>query len=222
MVKNLKQHYIYEGQSYTLPRLFSTVITKRSGDIIGSITVTTARGLPVKLVYIRNRNVHREDLVLLSTDTALDDAEIVRLYARRWSIEEAFRNQKQYFKLGNESQARSYDNTVAFAHLASIRYIMAEFACRNVKDSRCISDWAAQACEQMEDIPYVNAIESLMLCFSNIADELNKKGFLKAHFLEQAETFISAHLSSCFTWINSYLQEVLQLNNSPIKIQSCF
>lgn len=76
----------------------------------------------------------------------------------------------------------------------------------------------------MEDIiPYVNAIESLMLCFSNNADELNKKGFLKAHFLEQAETFISAaHLSSWFTGISSYLQEVLQLNNSHTKIQSCF
>ena len=222
MVRNLKQRYILDGKSYTLPRLFSTVITKRSGDITGSITVTTARRLPVRLVYIRNRNAHREYLALLSTDTALDDTEIVRLYARRRSVEEAFRAQKQYFRLGTESHGRSYDNTAAFAHLASIRYIMAEFTYRNVKDLRCVSDWAAQACGQMEDIPYVDAVESLMLCFRNIADELNKKGFLKTRFPDQAEAFISNHLSSWFNGINSYLQEVLQLNKSPAKIQSCF
>ncbi|MDE6923632.1 MAG: hypothetical protein K2P59_00010 [Acetatifactor sp.] len=49
--------------------------------------MTTKTGIPVKIVIVRNRNKKSECLYLLSTDCSLSDAEIVRIYGNRWSIE---------------------------------------------------------------------------------------------------------------------------------------
>lgn len=57
------------------------------GNIFGSVVVTTKTGIPVKIVIIRNCNKKSECLYLLSTDFSLSDAEIVRIYGNRWSIE---------------------------------------------------------------------------------------------------------------------------------------
>ena len=57
---------------------------------------------------IRNRNKKSECLYLLSTDTSLNNAEIVRIYGNRWSIECFFKASKSFLKLGSEFQSRSY------------------------------------------------------------------------------------------------------------------
>ena len=87
MVKQLKQRYNYCGKAYTLPQLRKFVCFDGSRDIFGSLVVTTRTGIPVKLVFVRNRNKKSECLYLLSTDCGLSDAEIVRIYGNRWSIE---------------------------------------------------------------------------------------------------------------------------------------
>lgn len=48
---------------------------------------TTKTGIPVKIVFVRNRNKKSECLYVLSTDISLSDVEIVRIYGKRWSIE---------------------------------------------------------------------------------------------------------------------------------------
>ncbi len=57
---------------------------------------------------MRNRNKKSECLYLLSTDTSLNNAEIVRIYGNRWSIECFFKASKSFLKLGSEFQSRSY------------------------------------------------------------------------------------------------------------------
>ena len=57
---------------------------------------------------MRNRNKKSECLYLLSTDTSLNNAEIVRIYGNRWSIECFFKASKFFLKLGSEFQSRSY------------------------------------------------------------------------------------------------------------------
>lgn len=42
--------------------------------------------IPVKLVYVRNRNKRNEYLLLLSTDLSLSEEEIIQLYGKRWKI----------------------------------------------------------------------------------------------------------------------------------------
>ena len=87
MVKQLKQRYNYQGKADTLPELRGLVRFDNNKNIFGSIIVTTKTGIPVKIVIVRNRNKKSGCLYLLSTDCSLSDAEIVRIYGNRWSIE---------------------------------------------------------------------------------------------------------------------------------------
>ena len=108
MVKQLQQRYTYNGRQYTLPGLKKFVDFSSAGNIFGSLVVTTKTGIPVKIIFVRNRNKKSECLYLLSTDTSLKDTEIVRIYGNRWSIECFFKASKSFLKLGSEFQSRSY------------------------------------------------------------------------------------------------------------------
>lgn len=87
MIKEMKQRYLVQGQRMTLSAVFQSLPKSSTNDIKGSVVVHTSCGLPVKLVFVRNRNKRREWLTILSTDVTLDAAEIVRIYGMRWSIE---------------------------------------------------------------------------------------------------------------------------------------
>lgn len=56
MVKQLKQRYTYKGKKYTLHRLKRMVRFEDAKNIFGSLVVTTKTGIPVKIVFVRNRN----------------------------------------------------------------------------------------------------------------------------------------------------------------------
>ncbi len=86
MVKQLQQRYTYNRRQYTLPGLKKFVDFSGARNIFGSLVVTTKTGIPVKIVFVRNRNKKSECLYLLGTDTSLNDAEIVRIYGNRWSV----------------------------------------------------------------------------------------------------------------------------------------
>ena len=107
MVKQLQQRYTYNGRQYTLPGLKKFVDFSSVGNIFGSLVVTTKTGISVKIVFVRNRNKKSECLYLLSTDTSLNNAEIVRIYGNRWSIECFFKASKFFLKLGSEFQSRT-------------------------------------------------------------------------------------------------------------------
>ncbi|WP_243167847.1 hypothetical protein [Anaerocolumna cellulosilytica] len=94
MVKQLKQRYFFRGKAYTLPELRKFVSHEYAANIFGSLVVTTKERIPVKIVVIRNRNWKSECLYLLSTDCSLSDAEIVRIYGNRWSIDVFFKASK--------------------------------------------------------------------------------------------------------------------------------
>lgn len=79
MVKAMKQRYRFDGKSLTLQELYALLPKHKNKEILGSIIAQTACGLPIKLVFVQNRNRRRDWLVLLSTDLALTDAEIVRI-----------------------------------------------------------------------------------------------------------------------------------------------
>lgn len=86
MVKQLKQRYYFNGRLYTLPELQKFVNYSGASNIFGSLYVTTKNGIPVKIVFVRNRNKKSECLYLLSTNTMLSDSEIVRIYGNRWNV----------------------------------------------------------------------------------------------------------------------------------------
>lgn len=84
MVKQLNQRYRFNGKMYTLPELQKFADDNGESNIFGSLCVTTKNGIPVKIVFVRNRNKKSECLYILSTDITLADSEIVRVYGNRW------------------------------------------------------------------------------------------------------------------------------------------
>lgn len=93
MVKQMKQRYRYNEKLLKLDHLFRLVRpTLQKKDILGSIQVRlqTDKQTPIKIVFVRNRNKKSEWLAILSTDTALSDEEIVRIYGILWDIIRTF------------------------------------------------------------------------------------------------------------------------------------
>ena len=88
MLKDNKQVYHYKGKLVNLKQIASNYIRFNTpDDIFGSITVRPKKHrIPVKLVFVRNRNKHDEYIIILSTDCSLSDAEIMRRYGYRWPV----------------------------------------------------------------------------------------------------------------------------------------
>ena len=169
MVKQLKQRYNYKGRAYTLPELRKFVRFDGARNIFGSLCVTTKNGIPVKIVFVRNRNKKSECLYLLSTDCSLSDAEIVRIYGNRWSIECFFKASKSFMKLGTEFQSRSYDAMVSHTTIVFTRYILLEWIRRNRNDQKTYGELFFMFCDDIQDMDLTNALQGLMSLFTDIA-----------------------------------------------------
>ena len=165
MVKQLKQRYRYRGKAYTLPQLRKFVRFDNINNIFGSVVVTTKGGIPVKIVIVRNRNKKSECLYLLSTDCSLSDAEIVRVYGNRWSIECFFKAAKTCLKLGTEFQSRSYDAMVSHTAVVFTRYAILEWIRRNENDEKTYGELFFMLCEDIQDMDLTTALQSLMALF---------------------------------------------------------
>lgn len=165
MVKQLKQRYYYQGRAYTLPQLRRFVRFGSSRDIFGSVIVTTKKGIPVRIVIVRNRNRKSECLYLLSTDCSLSDAEIVRIYGNRWSIECFFKASKSFLKLGTEFQSRTYDAMVSHTAIVFTRYTILEWIRRNENDQKTYGELFFMFCEDIQDMDLTDALQSLMALF---------------------------------------------------------
>lgn len=168
MVKQLNQRYNYKGKAYTLPELQKFVSFDGAGNIFGSLCVTTKNGIPVKIVFVRNRNKRSECLYLLSTNCSLSDAEIVRIYGNRWSIECFFKASKSFMKLGTEFQSRSYDAIVSHTTIVFTRYILLEWIRRNQNDQKTYGELFFMFCDDIQDMNLTNALQGLMSLFTDI------------------------------------------------------
>ena len=166
MVKQLKQKYIYYGKEYTLPQLKKYMQHENGDNILGSIIVSTKKeSIPVKIVFVRNRNKKSECLYLLSTDCSLNEAEIVRIYGNRWSIEVFFKASKSCFKLATEFQSRSYDAIVSHTAIVFTRYTLLEWIRRNRNDHKTYGELFYMFCDDIQDMDLTNALKSLMALF---------------------------------------------------------
>lgn len=177
MLKKGNQRYFYRDRLYTVKGLTRLVSMKRGGgSILGSIVVRTkANGIPVKIIFVRNRNNRSEYITILTTDCSLSDQEAVRIYGERWNIELFFRASKSLLNLGKESQGLSYDTLVGSTSIVFTRFILLELLRRRANDQKTICELFFVCCEDVHDIEYCEALRSLMSIFM---DGL-KKGTIK-------------------------------------------
>ena len=165
MVKQLKQRYTYQSKLYTLNQLEKYVEFNNAKNIFGSLIVTTKTGIPVKIVFVRNRNKKSECLYILSTDCSLADEEIVRIYGNRWSIECFFKSSKSFLKLGTEFQSQDYGAMVCHTTIVFTRYIILEWIRRNQNDQKTYGELFFMFCDDVRDMDLTTALQSLMALF---------------------------------------------------------
>ena len=172
MLKNNRQMYHFNGGLYNLDSLAAYFARMNvAGDILGSVVVKTKRKhIPVKLVFVRNRNNRSEYIIILSTDCSLSDAEIIRRYGYRWSIECCFKISKSLLKLGKEFQPVNYDTTVSSTALVFTRFIILEWIRRKSSDSHSLGEIFFYCYDDVRDIELSDALNKLM---SIIADGLS-------------------------------------------------
>ena len=166
MVKDLKQRYYHNGRLYTLPQLAKIAMDKDNKRLYRSLLVRTRKNnLPVRIVFVQNRNKKSELLYLLSTDNALSEDEIIRIYGMRWNIETFFKAGKSLLKLGSEFQTRSYDSAVAHTAIVFARYTFLEWLRRQENDPKTYGGLFFALCEDVQDMELSEALRSLMSLF---------------------------------------------------------
>ncbi|KAF1083728.1 Transposase DDE domain protein [Sporotomaculum syntrophicum] len=173
MVKQMNQRYDFNGHSMSLPDLKATLKEKNHREIIGSCCVKIKNGIPVKIVFIQNRNNKREWLAILTTDLELDDAEIVRIYGMRWGIEVFFKSAKSLFKLGSEFQGKSFDMLIAHTTVVFTRYMLLEWERRQNQDYRSYGELFFMLCDEIQDIDFETALKQLMLFFTKLLNNFS-------------------------------------------------
>ena len=172
MVKDAKQRYLYRRRAFTLPQLAKLAVRRNAGTPYRSLVVKTGKhNIPVRIIFVQNRNKKSEFLYLLTTDIALSDDEAIRLYGNRWSIETFFKSSKSLFRLCNEFQTRNYDSALAHTALVFTRYMVLEWIRRKDNDQRTCGGIFFARCDEVQDMELSEALRSLMTLFVEIMNE---------------------------------------------------
>jgi hypothetical protein len=177
-VKDINQRYIYQGHALSLSRLYAAIPKNGKAQIIGSVQVksTTEGEVASKIVFVRHRNNRKEWLAILTTDVTLEDAEIVRIYGMRWSIEPFHKVAKSLLKLGKEFEGRSYDMMISHTTIVFSRYLVLEWERRVNNDDRTCGGMFFLFCDEVKDMDVKTALQQLMIyVFSLIVDKANQE-----------------------------------------------
>ncbi len=165
MIKDMKQRYVLGEDLVTLKELYQRLPRSTKIDVLGSFLVQTACGLPIRLVFVQNRNCRREWLVILSTDTELSDTEIVRIYGMRWSIETFFKFIKSHLKLGTEFQGRSFDSLICHTTIVFSRYLLLEWERRANQDARSLGGLFFLFADEVRELDFKSALQQIVVFF---------------------------------------------------------
>ena len=127
--------------------------------------------IPAKVVYVRNRNKRKEYLCLISTDTNLDENEIIRIYGKRWDIEVFFKVCKSYLNLSRGCNSLSYDAMTAHTAVVFTRYMMLSLESRESNDNRSLGELFLYFSDEMSDITWIQAFQMLLQMFRTMLTE---------------------------------------------------
>lgn len=150
--------YNYDGLRLSAMDIYRRM-NKRRGQakILACATVSLNGKVPARLVFVRDKR-KKDWLVVLSTDTELTDADIVRIYGKRWDIEVFFKMAKQHLKLVKEIQCRDFDALIAHTSIVFLRYMFLAYQCRMLADHRTFGDLFYACCDEVHDITFMEAI----------------------------------------------------------------
>ena len=172
--KMYRVYYTYNGKRYNLSRLFEVVPHHRHKDIIASVNVKIHNAdneeMNAKIIFLSTNN-GKDWIALLSTDTALSDEEIIRIYGKRWNIEVMFKTSKSFLHLDTELQSLRFESLYAHTAIVYLRYIMLAYESRVSQDNRTCGELFFIICDELKDISYLEALTILLTCFINAAKD---------------------------------------------------
>ncbi|SDI68453.1 Transposase DDE domain-containing protein [Natribacillus halophilus] len=176
MVKKMKQRYIVDGKQVDLEQLYRLAVPRTGKKaLLRSIHTTMANGVPVKVVFVRNRNKKSDWLAILSTDCTLSDQEIIRIYGMRWDIEVFFKTSKSLLKLQKEFQGRSYDSLISHTTIVFARYIVLAWQNRCSTDQRTLGGMFYDVCDEVSELDWAVALQQLIELLEDVFNNSNKK-----------------------------------------------
>jgi hypothetical protein len=156
--------------------------------------------IPAKVVYVRNKNKRNEYLCIISTDTPLDEDEIIRIYGKRWDIEVFFKVCKSYLRLSKECNSLSYDAMTAHVAVVFTRYMMLSIENRESQDERSLGELFLYFSDEMSDITWIQAFQIMLQMFKTLLTDN----------LELSEEKICNLVDAFMNAIPSALKAVLQ------------
>lgn len=125
--KTEKIHYIHQGCRQDVKAIYKQHRKRRGrSKYLLSVEAAVVKGeesLPVRLVFVRNRNHRKDWLVLVRTDMSLTAEEVIRLYGKCWGIEVFFKVCKSNLLLRKEYHCLSYDGLTAHVSMVFVRFI---------------------------------------------------------------------------------------------------
>ena len=170
--KTPKMFFRYKGEDMSLITIYNRNKKKRGRSrYLLSVLVDVVKDgkvIPAKVVYVRNRNKRKEYLCLISTDTTLDENEIIRIYGKRWDIEVFFKVCKSYLNLSRECNSLSYDAMTAHTAVVFTRYMMLSLESREGSDNRSLGELFLYFSDEMSDITWIQAFRMLLQMFRTI------------------------------------------------------
>ena len=183
IAKRSNKKYVFNGQRLNCKEIF-TQSKKRRGRSKYLLSVNAQLPyqpdqkseeilIPVKLVFVRNKNKRNEYLVLLSTDLSLSEEDVIRIYSKRWDIEVFFKTCKSVLKLTGECRSLSYDAMCAQTAIVFARYMLLAVEARQEKDIRTAGPLLCAICDEIADVTFGQAFEILQQIWTNLLRELN-------------------------------------------------
>ena len=191
--KTEKIHYLHEGVMQDVKAIYKGHRKQRGrSKYLLSVEAAVCKGdeyLPVRLVFVRNRNNRKDWLVLVTTDLSLTEEEVIRIYGKRWGIEVFLKACKSYLRLEKDCRALSYDAMTAHVSVVFARYMFLAVEQRESKDDRSIGELFYLS---VDELPDVCTAEALRLLVSLFAKRLQEHPMCdEAEIQEQLELFLS-------------------------------
>jgi hypothetical protein len=160
--KTPKVFYGFGGKPMSLMGVYRHLKKRRGrAKLLASALVTMNDGQPARIVFVRDRR-KKDWPALLSTDTALPEAEVVRLYGKRWDIEVFFRTAQAVPALEKGCQARDFDTLIAHRSIVMMRYLFLALEQRRHDDPRTLGLLFHVCCEEMRDMSFVEALGRIL------------------------------------------------------------
>lgn len=209
---NSKQHYEYNGKMINIKALY-TMSNKRRGKAAWKLSVNVnllvkeknkiIERIPVKLVYLPNRANTKEWICILSTDTEMEENEIIRQYGKRWNIECMFKCSKQYLRFGKDFQSPSFETQNAQVAIAFTRYMMIAIEQRESEDYRSCGELFMLFYTELQDITFIQSLSIIVALFKDGMKNL----------LGVTEEQIQAVVDYVVSALPGYLQRSLSIAN---------